>query len=289
MTITERQLLERSKLVYASDVSKIIGVSKYGNARTVYLEKTGQLVPQEETKPMRFGNALEPVALMFAEERLGKLRRNVHRVLRESWMGAHTDAVIVSGGAPVEGKSDGDGCVSGDWGPEGTDQVPMDALVQVYAEAICCKSDVGFIAAILGGLAFDFRLYEIPIRRDIAEGLQEKSVEFMEKFLLRGIEPPDCSLPLDVAKRLRRVPSKVVDLPPGLIFAWRMEAAAETEAGKRKDAAKAAILGHMGDAEAGVDPETGEAVTYFVESKKEHMVRASSGPVLRHKKKGLPS
>jgi len=289
MTITATQLERRKQHIGSSDMGAILGLSPWKTPWDVWAGKTGKLVNALEppSASAHAGNLFERGVLSFAKQELGRLLRNQYRAAPEFHLGANIDALAVERGLePVEAKTAGlFGPLRGEWGEPGTDQVPELYIVQAHVHMICAERNLCHLAAFLGGRGFT--LYAIPINADLSEIIKARAVEFWEQNVQRDIPPPESWPSLDVAKRIRRVPNKTVDIPPGLIFAWQMEAAEEAEAKKLKDAAKARILAALGDAEAAVDPVSGEAVTYFVESRKEHMVRASSGPVLRWKKKGL--
>jgi predicted phage-related endonuclease len=60
----------RRSFIGSSDVAKIIGVSTYGDAYSLYLEKTGEIErPDIETKVQRRGKILEtPIAHLYVDD-----------------------------------------------------------------------------------------------------------------------------------------------------------------------------------------------------------------------------
>ena len=65
----EQWLKERKRGVGGSDVGKVLGVSEWGTAVDVWLEKTGRTAPVEQSEAMWFGNEMEDaVARRYAAE-----------------------------------------------------------------------------------------------------------------------------------------------------------------------------------------------------------------------------
>jgi putative phage-type endonuclease len=289
MTITAAQLEQRKKHVGSSDMAAVLGLSPWKSAWDVWVDKTGKLQPEREAPnaAAHAGNLFERGVLSFARQELGKLIRNQYRAAAEFHLGANIDALAVEReNQPVEAKTAGlFGPLRGEWGESGTDQVPDLYIIQAHVHMICAERDLCHLAAFLGGRGFT--LYAIPLVPELAEIIKCRAVEFWENHVVRDIPPAESWPSLDVAKRIRRQPKKVVRIPAGLVAGWQQIAETRREAEDAEKMAKSFILAALGDAEAGVT-ETGEAVTYFVESKREFTVKAHSGPVLRHKKKGLP-
>ena len=71
-----------------------------------------------------------------------------------------------------------------------------------------------------------------------------------------------------VIKRMKRKPGKTVVIVPTLFEGWE-EAKAQTKKAKTaEDEAKAALLGALGDADAGEIPELGKMITYLEQGRK---------------------
>ncbi len=291
--ITKRQREERIKRIYASDMWKILS----GHAHDIWLEKTGKvdLALRPITVDMDMGNAQEPVALGFAERRLGKLIRNQHRVADEFHLGAHNDALRFIERSPVEAK-----CAASrrrdEFGEEGSDQVPNDVLVQVHVQMICDKSDISDIAAILAHFSIQFLMFQVPYCDALGDIIKTSAVNLWEKHIVRDIPPPNSMPSLDVVKYMRKTPKKIISIPGIALKTWRTAQQKRLNAEKeilkpleeQEEQAKAAMLALMGDAEAAVVEETGEAVTHFLEPRKGFMVAPNPNVrTLRYKAKGL--
>lgn len=63
---------ERSKGIGASEVGTILGLNPFDSAYALWLRKTGQLPPQEETLPMKLGHLMEPVLHRLYEDQTGR-------------------------------------------------------------------------------------------------------------------------------------------------------------------------------------------------------------------------
>ena len=65
----DQWLAERKCGVGGSDVGKVLGVSEWGTAVDVWLEKTGRTAPVEQSEATWFGNEMEDsVARRYAAE-----------------------------------------------------------------------------------------------------------------------------------------------------------------------------------------------------------------------------
>lgn len=59
----------RSQGIGASDISTILGLNRFQTPLQLWLERTGQVPPKDQTLPMRLGHETEPIiAKLFAEE-----------------------------------------------------------------------------------------------------------------------------------------------------------------------------------------------------------------------------
>ncbi len=108
----DRWLATRREGLGGSDVAAVLGLVSWSSPYTVWLDKTGQLPPQDQTYLMERGHRFEaPVAQWFADEaRLSLRRTGTWARDADPWMRANPDR-FTSDGAGYEGKVAGE-----DWG-----------------------------------------------------------------------------------------------------------------------------------------------------------------------------
>ncbi|HLL90362.1 MAG TPA: YqaJ viral recombinase family protein [Tepidisphaeraceae bacterium] len=260
MAITAEQREQRRKYIGSSDAAAILGLDPFKVASDVWLEKTGQLVPDDAgNEHTQRGTFLEPALLGWAEAQLGvRLRRDLMvRPADGSPLVANLDGF-------VDGPTDGSGnaaiveaktTVNADeWGQPGTDEVPHRVLVQVHHQfavvgPACRRAHVVMLAP--GYRSFDFRLYHVDRNDQVAAAVAKAGVEFMERYVRTRTRPDDYRPSIDVLKRVRREPGKVITLPDALVADWQGKCVAKKAAEDAEKAARALVLAALGDAEAG--------------------------------------
>jgi len=282
--ITEQQRQERKKFIGSSDMAAILGIDPWRSAADVFIEKTQDLA-DVENESMSLGNRLESAVLDYAEDELGPLKRNVFipYLSNGSHLAANLDGVVASSLAPVEAKTSGiqRGFVPAEaWG-DGEDEVPEHVIIQCHVQLICTGNIVCYVPALLGGRGFV--MYYVPRNEELVEIIHEKAAEFWDKFIATGTPPPDVSPSLEVVKRIRRQPKKIIDIPATLIQAWRDAKEAEKAATETTRAATAQLLAALGDAEQG-NSSLG-AITYMEQKRKAYLVKEGVFRVLRFKAK----
>jgi putative phage-type endonuclease len=97
--LSEDQMAERARGLGASDMATVAGVNPYASAFELYLEKIGELIPEEPDEAardrMERGHRLEDVALEWDRDRRGLAFERVNRTIwhpRLPFMFAHPDA-----------------------------------------------------------------------------------------------------------------------------------------------------------------------------------------------------
>lgn len=282
MALTPQQLADRKNAIGSSDMAAILGLCKSGKGRDyatawdVWAEKTGKLKPnlfesneadedeaaaddgdngsQTESAQLNLaiiiGNALEPVVLNLAERRLGKIERSPATIHRpELYMAANLDGRLVKDGSPVEAKTAGAMTIidKEEWGPAWTDQVPRRYIIQTHHQMIVTDTEVAYIPGILFGRGF--QIFMVRRDKDVSEAIIGMAKVFWENHVLKDI-PPDDSLPtLDVIKRYKRTPSKVISIPEGPIGRYLDAKEQERRATAFADEAKRIVASLALDAE----------------------------------------
>lgn len=189
--LTRDQKLNRQSGIGGSDLGAIAGVSKYKTPLEVYLSKIGVTIEEdEENESLYWGNALEGVVAEKYAKVTGKTLLESHHTYRHPtmpWMLAHVDRIIQGEKGILECKTAGYR-QSKLWGEEGTDQIPVEYLLQCAHYSIVMDVDFVDIAVLIGGN--QFRIYKY-IRNS---ALEEKIIKIEEDFWKNHVElriPPD--------------------------------------------------------------------------------------------------
>lgn len=282
------EIKTRNSRCGASDAAAILGLSPYRSAYETWLEKTGRIEPTDGNDATRMGQRLESPILDVAEAELGPLARNelVWLPKLDLPLASTLDARVRATGVPVEAKTSGIvGPLYGTWGDAGSDTVPEAYLVQVTLQMVCCEAEFAHLYALLGGRGIV--RYRILRDGELAEALIERLAGWWNRHIVLGIEPErDSPVPLEVAKRLKKTPSKVVafdDSATPVIAEYEAAKAEKSLAEKRADAAQAALLLLLADAEGASLPD-GRLLTHCEQFRRGYTVQDTSYRVLRIKK-----
>jgi putative phage-type endonuclease len=247
----------------------------YRTRRELYELKLGHLPEVEDNDRMAAGRHVEPAVATWYAEKYGVQLRQRHQQLthpKYPWMTANVDRLIVGERAGLEIK-----CVdamtyrySGEWGPEGTDQLPERYLLQGIHYAILMNYPIWRFAVLIGGN----RLAKYVVERD-AE-LDELVVEGEHTFwqCLQNEEPPpfeDHPSTLALIKKLHPgTNGETIALPPESVH-WHYTLVEATEKHKAYEevvnGCKAHLLELLGDAAIGKVPGAGEYRRKVVERK----------------------
>lgn len=283
--LTAYELEQRKKVIGASDVSAVLGINPYRTPFEVYAEKTGKLDSFEGNKQTDAGNRFEPVILDWAEEQLGLLnRRLAPSKLPGLPVASNCDAILAETGVPVEAKSAGlFGPLSDAWGDEGSDVVPDYYLVQVQTQILCTGADFAYVAAFLGGRGFT--MFRINRSEKICGFLRSYLPDWWNRHVVADVPPELGTTSLEVLKRLKREPNKVVEIPSAVAMDFSAACIEVKLAEKREKDAKFALLAAMGDAEAADFGDPERMLTFYAQTRRAHEVKESTFRVLRFSKR----
>jgi putative phage-type endonuclease len=257
LTNEEKEI--RKCAVGASDVAKILGVSNYGTAYDVWLEKTGKLDGTDKDNPaIEIGNVLEPALIDWAKAKHpGTWFKQVRKAHKSLPLASTYDALNMPMRAAIEAKTGGIanpfGSIRDQWGEPGTDQIPDAYLLQCQAQIMCADLEVVHVPALIGGRGL--HMYEVRPHRDLIEIIGERVTAFWE--CVTTDTPPEGWPTLDVARHIRREEGKRVEVPLDIFQSWREAAARKSQAEKDEKEEKAKLLALMMDASVGFC-ETGE-------------------------------
>ena len=189
----EEWLRWRTKGIGGSDVSVIAGVNPFRSIFQLWLEKTGQIEPEEtENENTHFGNVLEPVVKREFSKRTG-LKVRAKRALLQSeeypFMLADLDGVIYENGKMNLFEAKTASAYKQEIWEKG---IPEEYVLQVQHYMAVTGAEKTYLAALVGGNRFYWKV----VRRDeqkIAE-IIELEKAFWEENVLAGKEPvPDGS------------------------------------------------------------------------------------------------
>lgn len=264
MPITEEQRLARKEALGSSDMAAILGLDPWRNAYDVWLEKTGQVEDNKETEVMQAGSLFEDGVLNWAEMHLGKLERNVEKRAQGFPIVSHIDAVVISPQEPVEAKTAGlFGPVQEDYGENGTDELPDRVIIQSHVHMLCIEKDICHVPAFIGGRGFN--MFRVNRDEVIINSIMDASLDFWEKYVIPNEPPPNVIPSIEIVKRIRRIPEKIVELDPKLVQEWLDAKDKVKWAEEIKKDAQAAMLAAIGDAE-GANCGSLGLLTYFQQS-----------------------
>ena len=189
----EEWLRWRTKGIGGSDVSVIAGVNPFRSIFQLWLEKTGQVEPEEtENDNTHFGNVLEPVVKREFSKRTG-LKVRAKRALLQSeeypFMLADLDGVIYENGKMNLFEAKTASAYKQEIWEKG---IPEEYILQVQHYMAVTGAEKTYLAALVGGNRFYWKV----VRRDeqkIAEIIALEKA-FWEENVLAGKEPvPDGS------------------------------------------------------------------------------------------------
>lgn len=185
----ELWLESRKSGISGSDAPAIIGLSTYKTPLQVYMEKRGELDSSfYDNEVMEWGRRLEPVIRQKYCDVTGLEVAVPRDIIR------HPDYDFIIGtpaglapGRVVEfntaNSTDG-------WGEEGTDQIPLNSLVEVQHNMMVTGINAADVAVLFLGSAF--RVYHVEADKELHELILRKEIEFWNN-VQTGIEPDPVS------------------------------------------------------------------------------------------------
>ncbi|MGG3677519.1 lambda-exonuclease family protein [Heyndrickxia faecalis] len=180
-------LQERTKGIGGSDAGVILGLNKYRTAFELWLEKTGQVIPQEvDSEAIYWGNQMEDVVAKEFEKRADKkVRRSnfMYSHPKYPFIRANVDRLVVGESAVLECKT-ASAYLAKEW--EG-DEIPATYLAQVQHYLGVTGKKKGYIAVLIGGNRFVWK--EIERDEELINMIFEAEKNFWENNVLAGVAP----------------------------------------------------------------------------------------------------
>ena len=250
----------RRQGIGGSDAAAIVGVSPYANATTVWLDKLGLYVSQQESEAMLWGMLLEgPIADEF-ERRTGFVVAGRQTLCTHpDWpvMRCTLDGLVYEGPRDedealgiYEGKTTHGGPLS-DW----TDGVPQHVECQVQHNLACSGRERAWVTLLRGGQKLE--IFEVAADRDLQAFLIAEERAFWQ-YVLEG-RPPPVDSSERTAEALRAAYAEpaggIVVLPPEaleLVARYQDAKAAEKSAAEAAQGAQNELMQLLGEHEVGV-------------------------------------
>jgi putative phage-type endonuclease len=180
----------------ATDVPKVLGLSRWGTARTVYRSKIEPAEPDEMSLPAWMGLKLQnTVGELYTAATGIRLRADHkhHRHRKHRWAVAHLD--FRRWGDPgwlVEAKTK---AYMAGWGEDGTQRIPPDVYAQVQWEMFVSGARECHVAVLFGH--HTFRAYPIPRDEVFIDALVPRMEAFWHENVLARVPPPPTGHALD--------------------------------------------------------------------------------------------
>lgn len=183
----------RTKGIGGSDVSIIAGINPFKSVHQLWLEKTGQIEPEEgSSEYTHFGTLLEPIVRKEFTERTGIKVRQKHMLLQSEeypFMFADLDGVINEDGGLCIFEAKTASAYKQEVWEEGT---PAPYILQVQHYMAVTGAKKTYIAALVGGNHFFW--HEIERDEEMIGKIIAMEKYFWETHVLGGAEPvPDGS------------------------------------------------------------------------------------------------
>jgi len=198
--------VDRSKFIGGSDIAAILGISPWGSAVDLWLDKIKPL-SRDETKVQTRGKRLESYIIEMIEEEYGvqvsgRNQRYVDPTV--PFFAAQIDAEIALLPPIIENLEikTVHPFKANEWGDLQTDQLPLHYLAQVQWGLGVTGRDLCRIFALIGD---DLKPYIVQRDEATIEAMRVRAADFWQRYVVAREQPPlDYSDPhtLEVLKRL---------------------------------------------------------------------------------------
>ena len=178
-------LSERNKYIGASEIACAMGLSKWKSARTLFLEKTGQIPKFEGNKRTELGHHMEPLLKQWFENETGHAlrRKNAFCIHDEyEWMSCTLDFHIQGTLIPVEMKTTA--FASDDWK---SNIIPSEYFWQCQQQLMITDSEKMYIAVYIFQTS-EFIIKEVLPDMAAMTAIRDLGNKFWDN-LKNGIEP----------------------------------------------------------------------------------------------------
>lgn len=170
-----------------SDVSAICNMNRYRSPMSVFLDKIGELPELEDNEYMYWGRELEDIVAKEFSKRTGLRVRRENQILQHPeypFMLSNVDRLIVGQNAGLECKTANE-YAKDDWQGE---SVPKEYALQCHHYMACTGADRWYIAVLIGGNKFEWRVIERD--EQIILSLIEIEQNFWKNHVEKRLPPP---------------------------------------------------------------------------------------------------
>ncbi len=180
---------KKHRRIGGSSIAAILKKSKWKTPLDIYLDLTEERPDTgPTTEDQDRGNFLEPAIREWASKKLDTVfRPSPQCVLKEwDWATVRPDGISVDRRDLLEIKAPRRDDIF-QWGEEGTDEVPNDALLQTHWGMMVTNANGGVVAALLGG---ELRIYRVKRDRDLEDKILSAAKSFVDTYVLPRVPPP---------------------------------------------------------------------------------------------------
>jgi predicted phage-related endonuclease len=189
-----------TRRIGGSDIGKLLGLSRYGNAADVYL-RIVEGIEDEWNPRMERGAAVEPLLRAYSQRTLGieleDSDSDYHDCAAYEFARAQIDDIARLQGFPVVVDYKSQSRWMKGWGAEWTDEIPPAIHCQVAWEMLCADRDLALVITGFGEDVQDtgdFVLQHVvpyQVERDgpFESLLVQTAREFWEQHVLRRVPP----------------------------------------------------------------------------------------------------
>lgn len=164
--------------ITASEIAAVMGLSKWQSPLSLYFSKLDGLEGEPDNDKFRLGRVLEPYVLERFQEMTGVETAPCGLVCARDrpWQLATPDAV--QGGIPVEAKT---AVSEEDWGPSGSDEVPLYYRCQLVWQADVLGAPFGYMC-VLFLRSGEPRWYRIERDAEDVLVMREAALDFLRRL-----------------------------------------------------------------------------------------------------------
>ena len=254
----EEWLSWRNKGIGGSDAAVICGLNKYKSIVQLWLEKTGQLEPEEAGEAAYWGTVMEPIIREEFCRRTDLVVKPVNAILQHAehpFMLANLDGIVQD---PIHGQ-----CVleiktaNAFFASQWEQGIPEIYQVQIQHYLSATNFTYAYCAVLIGGNTFKY--FHIPRNDEVIKLL----IQLEENFWVNHVQanvPPETDGSSASGELLKRLyptgkPNSSIELPESalqLIDEYEMAKADEAEALQRKETMSNRLKELLGEHESGV-------------------------------------
>lgn len=189
LTVEQKEI--RRKGLGATDCAVVMGLSQYKTPYELWLEKTGRQEPtailNDDRLHLRHAHE-ETISREYMRRKNVKLRRVNQTVFhkRLPFMLCNLDRVIIGQRKIIECKSSS-GFMRGYWGETGSDEAPIEYLLQVQHQMACAEYEDSDIAALID--IDDYRIFPTPRNEKIIKKIEDACERFWVDHVLADVPP----------------------------------------------------------------------------------------------------